>query len=84
MSDHFKIEFCFRRKDIEGLLSAHPHAKRIIIRQEIKPRKNPDGKGYINVTTITAHAQGAMTRSLEQHVIKGCPSPPGCDEEDDI
>ncbi len=83
MSDHSRIEFCFRRKDIEKLLSAYPDAKSIIIRQEIKPRKNPNGKGYVNVTTITAHAKNALTRSFEQHAIVGCPSPPGCEEEDD-
>lgn len=81
MSNHCKIEFYFKRKDIEKLLAENPDAKGIIIRQEIKPRKTADNKSYINVTTISAYTS-LKTESLEKtggdDEVYGCPIPPGC------
>lgn len=91
MSNHCKIEFYFKAEQMLELLRRNPDAKGIIVRQEIKPRKSAEGKGFTNVTTITAYAKGkaGVTRSVEMDVetdgdstpIDGCPYPPGCNQE---
>lgn len=87
MSKHCKMEFYFKKDDLLKLIKENPDAKGVIIRQEIKPRKNADGKGFINVTAITAYAIGkAASRSTEPDEetkpIDGCPYPPGCSSEE--
>ncbi len=90
MSNYCKIEFYFKAEQMLELLNKNPKAKGIIIKQEIKPRKNADGKGFTNVTTITAYAKGGGgSRSVEMDAatgedsapIDGCPYPPGCDTD---
>ncbi len=85
MSNHCKIEFYFKKKDIEKLLAKNPEAKGIIIRQEIKPRKTADKKSYVNVTTITAYTaiktETLRTDAVDDEVY-GCPIPPGCIDDD--
>lgn len=91
MSHHCKIEFYFKRKDVEELLKTNPDANGLIIRQEIKPRRKADGKTFENVTSITAYARGKnASKKIEAELdpgdcIDGCPFPPGCsgDSDDD-
>lgn len=88
MSNHCKIEFYFKRKDMEALLKANPNADGIIVQQEIKPRKKAGGKGFENVASIKAYVHGASApRSVETETvlakqIEGCPYPPGCTRDD--
>ena len=89
MSNHCKIEFYFKKDQLLDLINENPDAKGIIIRQEIKPRKNADGKGFTNVVVISAHAKHSKSRSAmfktelaKERVVLGCPNPPGCDADD--
>lgn len=75
---HCKIEFYFTREKIEKLLKENPHAKGIIIRQEIKVRQTSE-KEILNITEITAHADnGEMKSKSLSKGVEGCPNPPGC------
>jgi len=88
-SKQCKIEFYFTREKIEQLLKANPHAKGIIISQEIKVRRTAEN-GTLNVVEIKARADNGAQKggSSIQAVSKtasdevdGCPNPPGCGPE---
>lgn len=89
MSKHCKIEFYFKREDMQKLLDENKDAKGIVIKQEIKTRRNGMDKSFTNVTTITAYArQKSADKSPETSAlidaarpVYGCPFPPGCDAE---
>lgn len=88
-----KIEFYFKREQLEKMLLANPLAKGVIIRQEITQHKQPNGKIY-NLVSITARVDKAAkkTRSKAaktgkkplkttdniEEIVEGCPFPPGC------
>lgn len=77
-----KIEFYFKREQLEKLLADNPSAKGIIVKQEIIPRKQPNGKVY-NLVTITARPdKKTKSRGVKagEEIIDGCPFPPGCTE----
>ena len=90
MSNHCKIEFYFKFEDMKKLLDENEGAKGIIIKQEIKPRKNADSNGFTYTTTITAHAKGPAakgvavedeTNATSGEPIEWYPYPPGCSSE---
>lgn len=90
MSNHCKIEFYFKAEQMLELIKKNPDAKGIIIKQEIKPVKDAAGKGFVNLTKISAYAKNGNSRQTDglakdtQDVtdpIEGCPYPPGCDGE---
>lgn len=75
-----KIEFYFKRDQLEKLLADNPSAKGIIVKQEILPRKQANGKPY-NLVSITARPdKKSRGRGTGEEVIDGCPFPPGCTE----
>jgi hypothetical protein len=86
MQEQCKIEFYFRRKEVEELLAKSPDAKGIIVRQEIKPKKFATGNEIHNIMIISAFAdnggsnlKSGKTKTNAPISIFGCPSPPGCD-----
>jgi len=89
MGNYCKIEFYFKKEAMLDLINQNPDAKGIIIKQEIKPRKNAGEKGFTNVTRISAYTIGndgtgqpngpATKDALAFSRIEGCPYPPGCD-----
>ncbi len=85
MSKYCKMEFSFRRKDMEDLLQANPDANSVIVRQEIKFRKKADDKGHESITYITAYAKNISavdsTVGDDCPPIDGCPYPPGCNQD---
>ncbi len=85
-----KIEFYFRRGQLEKLLADNPTAKGIIISQEVIQRTQPNGKSY-NMLSITARVDkkakkkvakkgGKAGGGTDEGVVDGCPYPPGCTE----
>lgn len=77
-----KIEFYFKRDELEKLLAGNPSAKGIIIKQEIMPRKQANGKQY-NLVSITARPDKksrSRKKGSGEDMIDGCPFPPGCTE----
>lgn len=81
-SKECKMEFYFKRENIEKLLNENPKAKGIIVKYQIKVRKTAD-KEMINVVEITARvdkkaaaSRGAKPVPVES--VPGCPEPPGC------
>ncbi|MFT3903238.1 MAG: hypothetical protein QM727_08690 [Niabella sp.] len=89
MAKDCKIEFYFRKKDLEQLIKENPDADGIIIRQALKPRKGAN-KENITVAEITAYphwvaGDKAATLSKKSVLgddngsVSGCPYPPGCE-----
>lgn len=88
MSNNCKIEFYFKRKDLEKLLADNKNAHGIIICQSIKPRISADKKSKFNAVEISAYAVHREERSMLMvaeskgvESVDGCPYPPGCMNE---
>lgn len=59
MANECKMEFCFRRADIEKLLAANPKAKNIIVSHEIVQEKPRGSMTPVNMVRITARVDPA-------------------------
>lgn len=86
MANQCRIEFYFKRADLEKLLKQNPDAKGIIISQEINKEKPKGSEHYVNVAHIRARADhGTGVQKLATAAdgggdvyVDGCPYPPGC------
>lgn len=94
MANECKIEFYFKREEIEKLLKENPDAKGIIISQEIVREKPKGSLKEVNMVKIKARAVPAaekkaalsaksatLTEGAEAEPaedVDGCPYPPGC------
>lgn len=78
MSNQCKIEFYFKREELEKLLRSHPTAKGVIISQEIKRLKPKGADHYSNVALITARIDNNDPARPDGDSVDGCPYPPGC------
>ncbi|MFV0604951.1 MAG: hypothetical protein ACK5NK_03825 [Niabella sp.] len=79
-----KMEFYFKRKDLLKLLEENPHAKGIIIRRELNPKKTAKSKG-VSTISITAYAhQEIASRAIIDTDVPGCPYPPGCVDDEEV
>ncbi len=56
MSNDCKIEFYFRREELQRLLEKNPDAKGIIVSQAIVREKPKGAENYVNVVRIKARA----------------------------
>lgn len=73
-----KIQFYFKRADMEKLLKDNPSAKGVIISEEIVPNTS-SGSHHGNSVYITARADvGTGTTPKGGDEVPGCPYPPGC------
>ena len=82
------MEFYFKKEELLQLLTNNPHAKGVIVSQEILPRKEANGD-ISNRVYIRARISGYSTESSStakvvaiegSEEIDGCPYPPGCTE----
>jgi hypothetical protein len=87
MANECRIEFYFRKEELEKLIAANPKAKGIIISQEIVREKPRGTLQAVNIAHIKATvypakkaaAKKAMTAGpVDDGSIDGCPYPPGC------
>lgn len=81
MSHQCRIEFYFKKEDLQRLLTESGDAKGIIISQEIRKEKPKGAEHYVNVTHITARPDKSNSVSKAaggEDVVEGCPYPPGC------
>jgi hypothetical protein len=94
MSTDCKIEFYFRREELQKLLEKNPDAKGIIISQAIVREKPKGAENYVNVVRIKARVDpGSAPTAMKLMAtdgsgdsgddsgddnISGCPYPPGC------
>ncbi len=90
MSRECKIEYYFKRGDLEKLLNANPGAKGIIVSQQIVKAKPKGAEHFVNLVKIRARvdndptntaARTATTADAGEEEIDGCPYPPGCTED---
>jgi hypothetical protein len=87
MANECKIEFYFRREELERLIAANPKAKGIIISQEIVREKPRGTLQAVNIAYIKASVFPAKKATAKKAMaaapgddgsIDGCPYPPGC------
>jgi hypothetical protein len=93
MANECKMEFYFKKEEIEKLLAANPKAKGIIISHEIVREKPRGSLNYLNIVRIKARVDPAA-KKVKAKTTKaamaafdgpddpidpvGCPFPPGC------
>ena len=88
MSHECKIEYYFKRGDLEKLLNANPNAKGIIVSQQIIKAKPKGAEHFVNLVKIRARVDLDPTNTAAKAAaipgeaeIDGCPFPPGCTDE---
>ena len=76
MASECRIEFYFKRADMEQLLKDNPTANAVIVSQQLV--KTPQG-AMANIRARALNDTGTATASPDDDQdIPGCPYPPGC------